>query len=420
MRWPLSSRFRHLGNPQGQVLVMVALASVALTGFVALSTDIGNYMRERQRLQHALDAGALAGAQFLPADGDQARRHALAFLENNNDDTLGDLSTPRITFGCLVSASSNDPLVANSAEVNGLCNQYEDDLASFRCLSNGRCYRDCEFVQNGDGCNTIRVAAEKTVGMFLAPVVSTIDSLRADLESHACRGGCGPPPDIAMLMVIDTSPTMSERNKLDEAKEGAVSILTGGFLVDEIHQVALATTSRSPFIQQDFSDLYREVLAPAVERLTTRPGTNFAGPINEAIDRFDDPRFAGARKQLILLTDGAPNLPTAGPCGQARAAAQRAKDADIRIFLIHYKSVIRQCPDGGQEAKDFLAGLATRPSLADRIDCDGEDGENTDEDDYFCEADGNDLIDIFRTIITRILNDVGPGSRLADLSGFLN
>jgi hypothetical protein len=47
---------------RGQVLVLVALALVALMGFVALAVDIGFMWGARRRMQTAADAGAIAGA----------------------------------------------------------------------------------------------------------------------------------------------------------------------------------------------------------------------------------------------------------------------------------------------------------------------------------------------------------------------
>ncbi|WP_089935727.1 vWA domain-containing protein [Candidatus Entotheonella palauensis] len=412
MRWRLSSLARRLGH-QGQVFITVAVSSLALTGFVALATNIGYYMHERQQLQHALDAGALAGAQFLPGDGEQARLTALEFVTDN--DAL-DASNVNITFGCLVSPEEDDPSRADSADVRGLCPQYKDDLLSFNCPGNGGCYRLCTFRGDTDGCNTIRVQTNKTVNFLLSNVVSDITSLDANLEGVACRGGCGPPPDITMVFGLDNSPSMGHLGKLERAKEGATSILTTeNLLVKEIHQVAWATT-HDPFFQGPFTDDYTSV-ASALNDLETELGTNFAGLLSESIDNLVQ-RFPGltTKKQIILLTDGHPTLPSPGkPCADAQDQAERAKAEDVRIFVIHYNDNELFCPDiPSLEAKDFLAGLA-KDSAADFDNC---DDENADFDDYFCKPDGEDLREVFRIIVKTILNELGAGSSLVDLSGF--
>ncbi len=52
-------------SQQGQVMIIFALASLALIGFVALSVDAGFLMAERRQVQNAADAAALAGAKSL-------------------------------------------------------------------------------------------------------------------------------------------------------------------------------------------------------------------------------------------------------------------------------------------------------------------------------------------------------------------
>jgi Flp pilus assembly protein TadG len=50
---------------RGQILVMVAAGMVVFLGFVALSTDVGMYVRNLRHAQNDADAAALAGAQEL-------------------------------------------------------------------------------------------------------------------------------------------------------------------------------------------------------------------------------------------------------------------------------------------------------------------------------------------------------------------
>src|SRR5437879_5175784 len=49
-------------HSRGQVLVLVAVALVALIGFVSLAVDIGFAWAARRRMQTAADAAATAGA----------------------------------------------------------------------------------------------------------------------------------------------------------------------------------------------------------------------------------------------------------------------------------------------------------------------------------------------------------------------
>lgn len=54
--------FRRLRkNEEGQVLVFVAMLMFALLGFSALVIDVGYFYVEKNQLQNAVDAAALAG-----------------------------------------------------------------------------------------------------------------------------------------------------------------------------------------------------------------------------------------------------------------------------------------------------------------------------------------------------------------------
>ena len=50
-------------NEQGQAIVIMAFALIALLAFAALAIDGGNAYVERRRAQNGADAGALAGAR---------------------------------------------------------------------------------------------------------------------------------------------------------------------------------------------------------------------------------------------------------------------------------------------------------------------------------------------------------------------
>ncbi|HLI26255.1 MAG TPA: pilus assembly protein TadG-related protein [Chloroflexota bacterium] len=65
MLW--SKRFEHPRRQRGQMLVLFALAFTAIAAGVGMAADMGLWTVERQRLQTALDAAAIAGARYLVA-----------------------------------------------------------------------------------------------------------------------------------------------------------------------------------------------------------------------------------------------------------------------------------------------------------------------------------------------------------------
>ncbi|MCP8616132.1 Tad domain-containing protein [Salirhabdus salicampi] len=67
---------RKVKDESGQILIIVALLMSAFLALLALVIDGGNLYLERNRLQKAVDASALAGAQDLPTFPNRAREQA--------------------------------------------------------------------------------------------------------------------------------------------------------------------------------------------------------------------------------------------------------------------------------------------------------------------------------------------------------
>src|SRR5512141_2287724 len=88
------------GNDDGQIIVLSALIITIVLGMGALAVDVGFYLHERQNVQKAVDAGALAGAQLLPNNAATAASVATTFTLSN-DPSL-DPAKVSAPFRCLV------------------------------------------------------------------------------------------------------------------------------------------------------------------------------------------------------------------------------------------------------------------------------------------------------------------------------
>lgn len=75
---------RFLKSERGSVVVLVAAGMVMLMGFAAFAIDIGMMTIEKSRLQNAVDAAALAGAQELPDDTSNADSTARDYVNEKN------------------------------------------------------------------------------------------------------------------------------------------------------------------------------------------------------------------------------------------------------------------------------------------------------------------------------------------------
>jgi Flp pilus assembly protein TadG len=81
--------FARLKSERGQAFVLAAVAMVMCLGMAALVLDVGNWFRDKRRLQGTVDAAALAGAQLLPDDSAAAQSQALTYANKNGGDVDG-------------------------------------------------------------------------------------------------------------------------------------------------------------------------------------------------------------------------------------------------------------------------------------------------------------------------------------------
>jgi len=72
-----------LGNEKGAVAIIIAVGLVTLMLAVAMTIDVGSLFEERRLLQTVADSAALAGAQELPENPDEAIQKAIDYANNN-------------------------------------------------------------------------------------------------------------------------------------------------------------------------------------------------------------------------------------------------------------------------------------------------------------------------------------------------
>jgi len=78
-----------LKSERGQAFVLAAVAMVMCMGMAALVLDVGNWFRDKRRLQGTVDAAALAGAQQLPDNASGAQSQALNYANQNGGNVAG-------------------------------------------------------------------------------------------------------------------------------------------------------------------------------------------------------------------------------------------------------------------------------------------------------------------------------------------
>jgi Flp pilus assembly protein TadG len=105
--------FARWKNERGQAFVLTAIAMVMVCGMAALVLDVGNWFRDKRRLQGTADAAALAGAQRLPTDPAGAKNLAQSYANDNGGDVAGANIVISSTYSAndtiAVKAQRNDP-----------------------------------------------------------------------------------------------------------------------------------------------------------------------------------------------------------------------------------------------------------------------------------------------------------------------
>lgn len=120
-------------DERGSILVIVALMLVVLLGFSALVVDVGMAYGQERKLQNALNAAALAGAQALPdtanavtavnnyiqLNGYSPSTMAISFSNSNNTITVAGTQTVNYVFAKVLGFSSSSIHLSAAATRSG-------------------------------------------------------------------------------------------------------------------------------------------------------------------------------------------------------------------------------------------------------------------------------------------------------------
>jgi hypothetical protein len=189
MKWEIASLVRRLQHDEsGAVLVLVSIMIVALIGLAALAIDIGNLAYTQRMLQATADLAAEAGALEIYGTN-SATVAAIAYSAENGEKNVqaGPPVTPTATLKALNGTSSG-----------GCPNASEQSQYPACTLS----------TATNPNANAILVKQQVTVSPILrqifgkGPVTLTATSL-------ALARGPGPTPPLNVMIIVDTTESMS-------------------------------------------------------------------------------------------------------------------------------------------------------------------------------------------------------------------
>jgi hypothetical protein len=418
---------------RGQALVLFVLFVVVLLAALALVVNGGVLRRSNQELWNALDAGALAGVQSLPANASQAASDARRFALLNNPD----ISSLTVSFRCLVGDRNGDGS-PDAADVPAVCDP--GSSASWTC-ADGKCVSPCDPALAGQVCNTVVI--EGTVATdYQMSGITGVAGADTTYQSAACIGVCGADPTVPLDigLILDRTGSMSDAD-LANVENAALETLR---ILDPAKQsvaiAALGPSKRSASCQGSNG---RGVAAPAGQSSTwiispypyaNKPlvtdyqnadgtlntnsqlvesincldhssvGTNLGDPLRAMADELINYGRPGVAKGILLMTDGAANQPNSNSCAYANDAATAVKNRGVELFTIGFGVVGDQCVDAtgpfvNAYASTLLASMADQPT----VDNGCTNAENTDGDHYYCEPRGSDLSSVFKAAATALI-----------------
>ena len=162
-----------LKSERGQAILLSTLAMAMLLGAAALVLDVGNWFRDKRRLQGTADAAALAGAQQLPDDASGAQSMALSYANKNGGDVAGAniviTSQYQANDTIAVKAQRNDPgifsavLGKTSADITATAKARVGPPAQALAVAPMVVYCDHPLIQNCDNNNVPQFGVPTTM-----------------------------------------------------------------------------------------------------------------------------------------------------------------------------------------------------------------------------------------------------------------
>jgi von Willebrand factor type A domain/Putative Flp pilus-assembly TadE/G-like len=419
---------------QGQVLVLFVIMLVLILTTLALIINGGVLRRSNQEQWNALDSGALAGAQSLPANPAQATSDALKYALMNHPGLSG--ASLVVTFRCLVGDRNNDGQ-PDAGDVPAVCNPGSG--ATWTCTA-GKCVAVCNPSIAGRTCNTVVVTGTVNTAYQMSGVTG-INGATTTYTSAACSGLCGADPAVPLDIgiIIDRTSSMSDAD-LNNVKNAALSMLrifdptkqyVGMAVLGQSQTAAscsgtgnargLAVTTAGsgtwvvvPYptnksLSKDYlsggalnpnSSLVRTI--QCLDHSST--GTDLGDPLLAMANTLVARGRSGVPKGIIMMTDGAANQPDTRSCKYANDKATTVKNMGIEVFTIGFGVVGDMCVDidgtyRNASASDLLADMATGPTTDNGC----TDAENADGDHYFCEPRSNSLASVFNAAATALV-----------------
>ena len=237
----LASRIVH--EDSGVTAMIVAIMAVALMGAAAMAIDISRFTYQRQLTRNAVEAGAQAGAFYLPAAPSAAIRAAIdatKYVDAKANPSVTPYCAVPYVSGIATYDSSTVSLYCKPGPVDAK-GMYAQSLYSERCnAAYGICTLPCvtsagspPTVPAGYTCNTLAVNDTRTVTYLFGPAMKVFSASfgSAGQIAAACRGSACSRTNVAPMDIVvmaDRTGSMSDadRTSMVSAIQSMLKIMT--------------------------------------------------------------------------------------------------------------------------------------------------------------------------------------------------
>lgn len=387
-------RLRDERGDDGIVVIWLALLIVVLLAFAGWAVDYAHWNDERTKMQRAADAAALAGAVYLPDDSAGAINAAKQVASANG-----------YPSGVSVSVLQN----ANQIKVK-INQSVQNSFASVVGINSTGLSKSATGEYESPQPVDIALIIDRT-GSMQTPVTNGQTPLQyVQAATRALLGYLNPKTESIALGVLGPSDITKTCGGANVGAYGMNSASDVGTIAN--------TWMVAPYPFGPPTNNYQNAdgtlntgsqIVKTVNCLTYSGRTDLGDPMAAATTYLQNYGRPGAKRGIILMTDGAANLPTGTqPCAYAAQKAATAKAAGIQVITIGFLSGSNVCDYdtsgtyAGAQVTKALAAMASPIKGVNAQDNGCTTVENTDGDNFFCQPKGGDIKSVFLAAAAQI------------------
>ncbi|HEY6571011.1 MAG TPA: pilus assembly protein TadG-related protein [Candidatus Limnocylindrales bacterium] len=216
---------------RGQIMIVFTLVVVLLMALAAIVIDVSLLRTDGQRLQNALDAGALAAGHTLPVNNTTIAANKLVARDYTRVNYPGmpnaNVPDPTAQYACLIGLDTATGL-PRVADMPLVCNvSFGPTSFQWKCTT-AVCWAPCDPVLHPtDVCNTVILTSNVTQPYFFGRAVGVNSGNTGVITSAACTGVCGnlPVQPVDVVILLDRTGSMDDSSSVDNLRSGARSAL---------------------------------------------------------------------------------------------------------------------------------------------------------------------------------------------------